>query len=152
MAKRFTFRLQPLLDVRELHEREAKRRVAAKGAEIARLDQLNEQTVREILRQQEYLLAAQQTGQLNPLDLQRGRAWIAHLRKTIGVRQAQKAGLQEELRVLQEQLREARTQTRIIEKLRQRRWNEYADRRDKQEQAAADELAQQLHVRQSLNS
>ncbi len=152
MAKRFQFRLQTLLDVRALHEREARRRVAAKSAEIARLDRLNEQTAAEILRQQEYLLAAQQTGRLDPLELQRGRAWIAHLRKTIGLRQAQKLGLQEELKVLQNRLREARTQMRIIEKLRQRRWNEYVDERDRQDQAAADELAQQLHVRPAATS
>ena len=51
MARRFEFRLQTLLEVRQLREREAKRSVATKSAEIARLDRLNEQTAVEILRQ-----------------------------------------------------------------------------------------------------
>jgi hypothetical protein len=93
MARRFRFRLQTLLRVRQLREREAKRKVAAKQAEIARLDRLNEQTTEEILRQQEALLAGQRQGQLDPLALQRGRAWIAYLRKTIAVRHLQRRQL-----------------------------------------------------------
>ena len=145
MARRFEFRLQTLLEVRQLREREAKRSVATKSAEIARLDRLNEQTAVEILRQQEAILADQQRGVLDLPELQRGRAWIAHLRKSIAIRQNQKAELLEQLRQLQARLREARTQTRVIEKLRERRWNEYSHDRQRREEAASDELAQQLH-------
>lgn len=144
MARRFQFRLQTLLEVRQLREREAKRRVAAKSAEIARVDLLNSQTRSAITGQQEALLAAQQRGRLDPLELQRGRAWIAYLRKTIATRLGQRAALEQELRTLQAELRDARTQTRIIEKLRERRWDEYAHNRARREQAEADELAQQL--------
>ena len=146
--KRFEFRLQTLLDVRQLHEREAKRRVAAKNAEIARLDLLNAQTLVEIERQQALLLELQQSGAIDPLTLSRGRAWIAHLRRSTALRQLEKTQLLEQLRDLQAKLRDARTQTRIIEKLRERRWNQYRDDVDRKEQAAADELAQQLHGRQ----
>ena len=144
MAKRFEFRLQTLGRVRELRQREAKRKVAAKHAEIALLDRLNEQTAAEISRQQALLLADQQQGRLDPLSLQRGRAWIAFLRRTIAQRHAQRADLTTQLQELLVAYREARTQMRIIEKLRERRWNEYVHERDRQEQAAADELAQQL--------
>jgi hypothetical protein len=50
------------------------------------------------------------------------------------------------LEQLQADFRETRKQTRIIEKLRERRWDQY--RRDLQhrEQAATTELAQQLHM------
>ncbi len=168
MARRFRFRLQTLLRVRQLREREAKRKVAAKRAEIARLDRLNEQTMEEIHRQQEWLLSAQapagreQTETLrrpdaalgvapalrvllDPLTLQRGRAWIAYLRKTIALRHLQRASLVEELTRLQNNFRAARTQARIIERLRERRWAQYVRDRDRREQTAADELAQQLH-------
>lgn len=150
MAKRFRFPLQTLLEVRELREREAKRSVAAKSAEIARLDRLNEDTAAEIVRQQEVLLAAQQQGLLEPLELQRGRAWIAHLRKTIATRQVQRGELVEQLKELQARLREARTQTRIIQKLRERRWNEYVRERNRTDQAANDELAQHLQEYRQL--
>jgi flagellar export protein FliJ len=136
--------LQTLLDVRELHEQEAKRKVAAKSAEIVRIDQLNEQTAADIARQQAGLLAGQQSGALDPVALQRGRAWIAHLRRTIALRQQQRAECSRQLADLQAALRDARTQTRIIEKLRERRWDEYRRDRDRREQAEADELARQL--------
>lgn len=144
MAKRFRFRLQTLLRVRQLREREAKRKVAAQRAEIARLDRLNEQTAAEIARQQADLLSAQQQGLLDPLALQRGHAWIAYLRRTIVTRQVHRAAQLEQLQQLQAAWREARTQMRIIEKLRERRWQEYAHDRQRREQATADELAQQL--------
>jgi len=38
-----------------------------------------------------------------------------------------------------------RTQARVIEKLRERRWEQYVHERARKEQAASDELAQQLH-------
>ncbi|HPM24737.1 MAG TPA: flagellar FliJ family protein [Phycisphaerae bacterium] len=145
MARRFQFRLETLLRVRQLREREAKRNVAAQRAEIARLDRLNEQTAEEIARQQEILLQGQQRGVLDPLTLQRGRAWIGHLRRTIAQRHVQRAEMVSRLRELQALWQAARTQARIIEKLRERRWTEYRRTRDRQEQAAADELAQQLH-------
>jgi len=145
MARRFRFRLQTLLRVRELHEREAKRNVAAKQAEIARIDLLNEQAGQEIRRQQEVLLETQRQGRPDPLELQRGRAWTGHLWREIADRQTLRAQLLEQLGELQDAHQEARKQRRIVEKLRERRWNEYARGREREEQAVADELAQQLH-------
>ncbi len=144
MARRFRFPLQTLLRVRELYEREAKRKVAAQSAEIARVGQLIEQTAAEVIRQQDVLRQRQRDAALDPLDLQRGRAWIAHLRRTIAGLHTQRATLQERLRQLQGEFREARKQRRVIDKLRERRWAEYARDRKQKEQAAADELARQL--------
>jgi flagellar export protein FliJ len=145
LAKRFHFPLETLLRVRQLHEREAKRKVAAQRAEIARLEQLSAQTADEITSQQRELLVGQQQGRLDPLTLQRGRAWLTYLRHTLASQQAQRATLVRHLDELLAALRAARTQARIIAKLRERRWREYVRDRDRREQAAADELAQQLH-------
>lgn len=145
MAKRFRFRLETLLDVRRMREDEAKRKVGAKSAEIAQIDRLNEQTTDEILAQQETLRGSQQQAALDTADLQRARAWIAHLRRTIAERQTHKARLLEELHELQDALRQARVQTRVIEKLRERRYDEHRRANDRREQAEIEELAQQLH-------
>ncbi len=147
MAKRFRFRLDTLLKVRRLREREAKRKVAAKRAEIARLDRLDQQTAWEISRSQAALRESQQQGSLDLETLARGRAWIGYLRKTAVERQTLRAALVKELEQLQSEWRQARTQMRILEKLRQRRWDEYVRRRKRREQAEADELAQQLQAR-----
>jgi len=144
MAKRFKFRLETLLRVRQTREREARRRVAAKRAEIARLDRLDAQAEEEIARTQAALVADQQ-GRIDPVVLQRGRVWIGHLRRAMTLRAAQRATLQAQLQQLLAELRQARTQTRVLEKLRERRWAEFRRARERQEQADADELARQLH-------
>jgi len=152
MARRFHFPLETLLNVRRLHEREAKRKVAAQQAEIARLDQLNAATREAITARQEALLRDQSTGALRTVDLSRGRAWIAHLRNTLAQRVAQRIELVRTLGQLQAEFRDARRATRIIEKLRERRWNEFAHDRARREQSASDELAQQLHTYAPLAS
>jgi flagellar export protein FliJ len=152
VAQRFVFRLETLLRVRTLREQEAKRKVGAKRAEIARVDQLNDATQTEIDTRQRDLRQQQDRHVLDPLELQGGRAWIAHLRRQIATRMQQKAGLQDELRTLRDALRQARTQTRVLEKLRERRQREYDRTRRRREQAEADELAQQLHQRQGAQA
>lgn len=144
MARRFHFRLQTLLEVRALREREAKRAFAARQAAIARLDELNRQTSTEIESQQAALLAGMQTGTLDLLAMQRGRAWIAHLRKTITQRLQQRAEMVASLESLRAAWTAARTQLRIVEKLRERRWARYRRDRQRREQTEADELARQL--------
>ncbi len=145
MARRFVFRLQTLLKVRELREREARRKVGAKQAEIARLDQLNRQTAQEIQRCQAELRGCQR-GHLHPAELTRRRAWIAYLRQTIAQRQAQRVELVAQLEQLLREWRTVRTQHRIIEKLREKRYDEYRRELRRSEQAASDELARQLQV------
>ena len=144
MAKRFQFRLQTLLRVRELREREAKRKFGAKRADIAQVDQLNRQTAEEISQRQDTLRQHQRQGMLAPHELVRERAWISHLRRTIVEGQALRAKLVKELEALQEEWHRARTQKRIIEKLRERRREEHVKERKRREQAESDELAQQL--------
>jgi flagellar protein FliJ len=151
MAKRFHFPLETLLRVRELREREAKRKVGLKQAEIARLDQLNRETAEEILRRQEELRARQQ-GAFTTTELMRERAWIAYLRRTIHQRQMQRVGLVEELEGLRRVFLRARTQKRIIDKLRERRWEEYSQDRKRREQSEADDLARMLHGYEGIHN
>ncbi len=150
MARRFRFPLQTLLKVRRIREREAKRKVAAKRAEIARLDRLDQATSAEIQGGQRDILDNQKRATLEPRDLTRIWAWIAHLRRTLAQRQLLRAKMAVELERLQAEFLESRKQARIIDKLRERRWNEYRRERRRQEQAESDEVAQQLHQRERL--
>ncbi|MBK9120302.1 MAG: flagellar FliJ family protein [Phycisphaerales bacterium] len=144
MAQRFTFRLETLLRVRALRARTAERNVGAKRAEIARVEQLQHQLADEIQRQQVLLRDLQSQGDLDPLSLQRGRAWVAHLRRQTGTQQQRRGELERELRTLLDVLREARRETRVLEKLRERRFNAHRQAEDRAAEATADELAQQL--------
>ena len=149
MAKRFHFPLETLLRVRELREREAQRKVGLKQAEIAQLDALNRQTAEEILRRQE-ILRTRQGGAFTPADLIRERAWITYLRRTIHQRQTQRTELVKEFEELRQVFLHARTQRRIIDKLRERRWEEYAKDRRRTEQSEADDLARVLQGYQAI--
>ena len=82
MAKRFQFRLETLLRVRRLSEREVKRKVAAKQAEIARIDESSRQARREILSQEDELRSEHSVGKLDVAALSRRRSWSAQLQRT----------------------------------------------------------------------
>lgn len=145
MAKRFTFRLDTLLRVRELRQREAQRRVSAVRAQIARLDLLDTQTAGEIARTESTMLEEQGRPQVDAAALSRGRAWIAYLRATVAQRRVVREPLLADLARFQDELREARINTKMLEKLRERRWLQHRKETDRREQSAAEELAQQLH-------
>lgn len=145
MAQRFTFRLETLLRVRDLREQQAKRAVAAKAGEISRLDSLNAQTHREILAQQSALRDTQKANTIDPLELTRQRAWIAHLRRLTLQRLGDRQTLATQLLKLQESLRIARSETQALEKLREKRFDEWKRARNLREQGEAEELAQQMH-------
>jgi flagellar export protein FliJ len=142
--RRFQFTLQTLLELRELREREARRRVAAQHARIAELDRQDRLAAQAIERQQQGLLDAQSAGVLDPLSLQRGHAWIAHLRKTIAQRRVQRDALSATLRELRDAWHAARRDAQAIQKLRERRLARHRKNLQRYEQAQADELARQL--------
>lgn len=145
MAKRFVFRLETVQRVRALREREAQRKVAAKRAEIARLDELNRAAAADIRREQERLVGEQRGAAVDPRGLARGRAWVTHLRTTILQREEQKRARLAELEELQDAWRETRKQLKVIEKLRERRVAAHRAEQHKREQADMDEVAQRLH-------
>ena len=142
--RRFQFRLETVLDVRRLREREAQRAVAARRLELTRIERLNRETQAAIAAQQDALRDAQQTGALQPASLALGRAWIAHLRNTLMQGEAVRRDFAARLSVAVEALRQARVQTKTIEKLRERRLSEHKRETRIREQSAADEMARQL--------
>lgn len=144
MAKRFRFRLETLLRIRRLSEREAQRKVAAKQAEIARIDELSRQARREILLQGDELRKRQSGERLDVADLSTRRSWIAHLQRTILLHKHLRGQREDELKKVVAELGRARTQAEVVQKLRERRWSEYRRQRDRREQSELDELARQM--------
>ncbi len=145
MAKRFVFRLATLLRVRELREQDAERKVAAKQAEIARTERQRDEAIAAIERERQALLGRQRQAALDTTGVVRGRAWIAHQQGVITRAELQKAALRTELEKLQDAWREAHKNVRIIEKLRERRWQAHQHQVRKQTQAETDEVARRLH-------
>lgn len=149
MAKRFQFSLQTLLRVRELREQEAQRRLADQQAAVAQVETAIAQNWQEIRATQGRLAAAQNEAALDPTALARGRAWVAHLRNVILQNEQHKAVLSGQLAELRDQWLEARKQRRVLQQLRERRWEQYRRHVQREEQAVMDEVAQQLHTRES---
>ncbi len=148
MARRFRFQLETLLRVRELRQREAERRLAARQADLVRLDHLRDETAREVSVCQERL-RERQAGKIDPRDLTARQAWIVHLRRCLASAEQQRAALQQELRDLRQNVQVARTQTRMLEKLRARRKDEHRRTVNHQQQNATEEVARQLHIRRT---
>lgn len=145
MAQRFKFRLETVLRVRELREREARRKVGAKMGEIAEIDRQIEMSFQDIQQRQFGLVERQNDALIDPRELIRERAWITHLRRGIAERRGVKAERQRELDTLREELRQARVQTRMLENLRERQLTEHRRAAARREQDAMDEVAQRLH-------
>ncbi len=141
MAKRFRFSLETLLRVRRLREREAQRAVAAKQAEIVQLDRFDDETFAAIHAQHAALLRDQSGARLDPAVLARGRGWLVHLRLQLARRAQERQQRQAELIGLQQILRDARTKTRALEELRERRRLQHRKALNKAEQAQHDERA-----------
>jgi flagellar FliJ protein len=142
--RRFQFRLETVLDVRRVREREARREVAARRLELSRVERLNHETRAAIGEQQDLLRGVQQSGAVEPAVLAQRRAWIAHLRQGLLQREALRRELQSRVAAALERLRLARQQTRTIEKLRERRHAEHRRAAQRHEQRISDELARQL--------
>lgn len=151
MARRFEFRLDTVLRVRRLRAEEAQRRVTAQLVRIARLEELDGELQAELLRRQDALRAGARDV-VQPLELARTRAWMAHLRAERTRNAAARAELRRELAGLQEQMRAARVDQRVIEKLREHRFDEYRKAHALREQSESDELARQLHQRAGVSA
>jgi flagellar export protein FliJ len=146
VATPFRFRLQTLLRVRDLRERETKRNVALKQAEIARLDEANRSAAEEILRRESAMRTIAERGSIDAAELMRERAWIAHLRQQILEQQRVRACLERDLADLQEAWKRARTDLKVLEKLRERRSDEHRRAQALREQAEADDVARKLYA------
>jgi flagellar export protein FliJ len=145
--RRFEFRLATLLRVRELRELEALRRFAAQQAEIARLDRLIREAQKEIDACHGVLRGHLREPCLDPLELTRLRAWVGLLRRQLLERQELRSRRAAGLEQLRRELRRARTQKQSLERLRERRWQEYRRVRNLREGVALDELARQMQSR-----
>src|SRR5262245_41062475 len=144
MARAFHFRLETVLRVRTLRQREAQRKVGAKVAEIAGLNRLIAETAAEIGSRQSQLAIRQGSTRVDPRELAAERAWVNYLRRGQAERLERKAGVSRELDTLLADSRQARMQMLMLEKLRERRQAEWRRETQHREQTDADELARQL--------
>ena len=141
MAKRFRFRLQPLLDLRKRREAQQQRIVALRLAQLAqlcdRLSQLHHNVTATIA-------SARRDRQVEGLDINTAlqeQRWRYHLKRTIARQESAIEQAQSALRDERAELARRATQHKAIERLKERRLAEHNTAVTRSEQAEADEIA-----------
>jgi len=146
MAKRFTFRFETMLKIRQQREDEQKRVVANRLRQIGRVRERMASLNRQITEEMRAVRDGQEGGAIDIQQVMRHRHWLGHLHKGVLEAEARKRFL--EARLAQERvvLLEAVKQRRILEKLKERRLQRHRVKEEKRETREADEMATIRHT------
>ena len=148
MAQRqFQFRLEALLEMRALVEKEKQRRVAAIQGEIQALVRQIQEANTQIGAENRSLSSRELTGRLD-------MAYIAHEKKYVGNLQMRIVQAMQKIAVLEKTLAGARAELleaarakKVIEKLKEKQRTRWQMEQDRKEAGLMDEIGTQLAVR-----
>lgn len=148
MAKRFSFPLEAVLKVRKQQQDEKKRSVAERLREMSKLQShlmsRNEQIASEIRKTRDNAVHAH----LDVSEMSRRRFWISHLQRGLLETEFQIRTLEQQLDKDRQVLAEATKECKVVEKLKERRFEEYSKEMQRQETLEADELAINRYLQQ----
>jgi flagellar protein FliJ len=150
MAKRFRFRLDTVLKVRKQREDVCRRAVADRLRQIAavqaEIGSLQHQIGEEIgaFRQ------VHSVGRLDMTQIVRQRHWLIHLHQGVLMAQASLGDLHKKLEEDRRVLVEARKQTRVLEKLKERQIERHQKETARAEAIENDEIGNVLYARQMV--
>jgi flagellar protein FliJ len=135
---RFRFRLQAVLDHREMQEHERQRAVAALERERVRLEQLIRDAQRSIMLEQAELRAGLASGDLHTARRQSAAAsrFLAEAQRAA----VELAGVHKRLLNARAALLEAAKDRKAVELLRDRHFQSWISEENRREAAAVDEL------------
>jgi flagellar FliJ protein len=137
---RFRFKLDPLLRARRMAEEAEQRAVAAIERERLGLQQRLRECQARITQRRDGL-RAQLSGSLNMLDLRQQAGTTLHALRRAQQVTLELAAVHKRLETARAKLIEASKQRRAIERLRERRFDQWKHAQNKAEIAAMDELA-----------
>jgi flagellar protein FliJ len=140
MAKRFAFRLEPLLRLRQQREDEKKRIVAQRLREIGALEHRRQTLQVEIGRQTQIMRDVLVAETVDVDQLKMSRHWVIRLRRGVLELDAQISGQRALLAQERADLAEARKDTKVLERLKDRQRGAYLAAINRQEQAELDEM------------
>ena len=148
MAGRFRFRLEVVRRIRQ-QAQEAQRRVVADavhavGAVETRIDRLTHTLGDTVERARE----AQRGRRLDLMSLRGDQFYRGWLHRRILESHAELSRRRTELDRARAELGELTKRLKVIEKLRERQWTRYLKDIQREEQAAFDESALQMHLRE----
>lgn len=141
MAKRFKFRLETVLKLRQQRENDKKRIVADRIREIVRASNDQYGIQQQIENQIDAMRGRVQQGRIDTRQIARDRHWLSRLNLQSLETQSAIRTLQAKLSMEQAELAKASRQRKILEKLREKQMLSYRQTVEKQEQKESDELA-----------
>jgi flagellar FliJ protein len=146
MAKRYTFRFDPMLKIRRQREDEHKRIVAARIREIRQVHEQIDGLENQIHDELSSIRKGQEPGSIDMTQIVRHRRWLGHLHKAVLDTQAQLGCLEAKLSQERVALAEAAKQRRILEKLKERQYERFLKEQDRLETLAADDMTTVRYV------
>ena len=143
--KKFEFDLEALLRVRRLQEQEAKLFLQEKLARLNEIDQQIVAAAEERGVEQRRMLESKRS-RLESDDLRLRQRAINSLAAQVIELRRQRMEWVQGVQAAQEALRVARREVELVDRLRERRYDEYVSDVRKAEQAELDEVARRIHT------
>jgi len=150
VAKRFRFRLETVLKLREQREQAHKRIVADRLRQIARAEARAQRLRDQIAAEVQAARQARRAGILEVTAIARHRHWLGRLQRGLLETEADLRTLRAKLAQERTELAEASKQAKIMAKLKERQQQRYAYELARQERLEADEIATMRFVHLSL--
>lgn len=141
MSRRFTFRFEPLLRLREQREDEQKRVVASRLGEIRRLQERRQTLIGQIKQQTDLTRDSLRNEAVDLDRLKLSRHWMIRLRRGVLETEAEIAAHRALLAQERTKLAEASKETKVLSSLKERRWKRLLAERERREQAELDEMS-----------
>lgn len=149
MAKRFRFRLETVERLRKQARDEQRRAVAIAVRELAAAEARAAEWTEQLRRTVELTRSARMSETLDVAALRGSQFHRNWLHGRILESQAEIGQKRMSLDAERIKLGEATAKVKVLEKLRQRRWTRHLQTVAREEQAVADEIAGQGHLRRS---
>ncbi len=145
--KKFTFRLQTLLDLREAREKEIQGELA-RLVGIQNQERVRQQEIQEgINRERQDFSEKMRKGEFRPREALLYEKFVDVSRRAIGVAEDRIQSMEPEVNRVREKLVDARREKRVVEKLKERKYEEYQYRVNRTLARENEDTNQKIHMR-----
>jgi flagellar FliJ protein len=150
MAKRYVFRFETMLKLRQQREDHHKRIVAERIRQITATREQIASIQGQIQQEMEAMRVVQGPGTLDLQQTVRHRHWLGRLHRLQLEAEGALRGLEAKLAQERAELAEAAKQRRVLEKLKERQAERYRKEMERREMLQLDEMATQRHNHEQL--
>jgi len=148
--KKFNFKLQRLLDLREMKEEQVKNELA-KLVAIQNIERSKQQEFREKIRENYiHLSNRMRQGNFSYKEAMMCERYVDVAHRAIEKSQDIIEQMEPEIQKVRERLIEASRERKVVEKLKERKWEDYLYEYNREMAKEIDDMNQQLHQRQRM--